>query len=56
VIVTMACGSTIVPLLSFERFRKNVSEGSARASELIVTSTFFSRSWGAKVSVPDVAT
>ena len=52
-IVTTACGSTIVPLLSFERFTKNVSSGSLTLSESIVTSTFFSRSCGAKVSVPD---
>jgi len=52
----MACESTIVPLLSFERFRNSVSSGSATPSELIVTSTLFNRSWGAKVSVPDVAT
>ena len=35
-IVTIACGSTIVPLLSFDRFRKNVSSGSATSSEMIV--------------------
>ena len=56
VIVTTACASTIVPLLSFDRFKKNVSSGSAKPSELIVTSTFFRRSCGANVSVPDVAT
>ena len=28
--VTTACPSTIVPLLSFVRFRKNVSSGSVR--------------------------
>ena len=38
-IVTTTCGSTIVPLLSFDRFRKNVSSGSPTPSELIVTST-----------------
>jgi hypothetical protein len=48
--------STIVPLLSFERFRKNVSSGSATPSELTVTSTLFRRSCGANVSVPDAAT
>ena len=53
VIVTTACASTIVPLLSFERFRKNVSSGSPTPSALIVTSTYFRRSWGANVSVPD---
>ena len=55
-IVTTACGSTIVPLLSFDRFRKNVSSGSATPSEMIVTSTVFSRSCGANVSVPDIET
>ena len=55
-IVTTPWGSTIVPLLSFERFMKNVSSGSATPSELIVTSTFFKRSCGANVNVPDVAT
>ena len=54
-IVTTAWGSTIVPLLWFERFRENVSLGSLTASALIVTSTVFVRSRGAKVSVPDVA-
>jgi hypothetical protein len=56
VIVTRACGWTIVPLLSFERFRKNVSSGSPEPSSMIVTSTVFSRSCGANVSVPDVET
>ena len=55
-IVTTACGSTIVPLLSFDKLRKKVSSGSATPSEMIVTSTVFSRSWGANVSVPDVET
>ena len=55
-IVTTACGSTIVPLLSFDRFRKNVSSGSVTPSESIVTSTVFRRSCGAKVSVPEAAT
>jgi hypothetical protein len=54
-IVTTACPSIIVPLLSFERLRKNVSSPSATPSESIVTSTVFSRSCGANVSVPDVA-
>jgi hypothetical protein len=56
VIVTTACGSTIVPLLSFDRFRKKVSSGSATPSEMTVTSTVFSRSCGANVSVPDAET
>jgi hypothetical protein len=55
VIVTTACPSTIVPLLSFERFRKNVSSGSPAPSLLIATSTYLSRSCGAKVNVPDAA-
>ncbi len=55
-IVTTACESTIVPLLSFDRFRKNVSSGSPAPSALIVTSTYFKRSCGANVSVPDAAT
>jgi hypothetical protein len=54
--VTIACGSTIVPLLSFDRFRKNVSSGSPEPSSMIVTSTYFSRSCGANVSVPDAET
>ena len=55
-IVTAACGSTIVPLLSFDRFRKNVSSGSPEPSSTIVTSTFFRRSCGAKDNVPEAAT
>jgi hypothetical protein len=54
VIVTTAWPSTIVPLLSFDRLRKNLSSGSATPSELIVTSTFFRRSCGVNVSVPPV--
>ena len=55
-IVITDCGSTIVPLLSFDRFRKNVSSGSPAPSALIVTSTVFRRSCGANVRVPEVAT
>jgi hypothetical protein len=55
-IVPIACPSTIVPLLSFDRFRKNVSAGSATPSAFTVTLTVRARSWGAKVSMPEVPT
>jgi hypothetical protein len=53
--LTTACGSTIVPLLSFDRFRKNVSVGSPTPSFAIATSTYLRRSWGANVNVPFAA-
>jgi hypothetical protein len=56
VIVTTACGSTIVPLLSLDRLRKNVSSGSPAPSSMTVTSTYFTRSCGANVNVPEAAT
>jgi hypothetical protein len=55
-IVTIACPSTIVPLVWFERLSERVSAGSTTVSELIVTKTVLVRSCGANVNVPDVAT
>jgi hypothetical protein len=46
---------TIVPLLSWERSRKNVLESDA-LPPLTVTSTVCARSCGAKVTVPDLGT